>query len=95
MADYRKIPAHEAISRYAIVAAYPEKPLTDMAPGDIVILKFGRYIEHAAILSDRGIIHACEKYGGVVEHRLDRDWRARIILAYSFPAFPENHKEEI
>jgi len=93
--EYKRIPAPEAISRYAAMAAYPEKPRSEMVPGDIVILRFGRYLEHAAILSDRGIIHACEKYGGVVEHRLDRDWRARIILAYSFPAFPENHKEVI
>jgi len=84
--DYKKIPGRRAISRYAGMAGYPERRVADMMPGDIVIMRFGQAMEHAAIMSDRGVIHACEKYGKVVEHRLDDEWRARIIAVYSFPA---------
>ncbi|VAV88851.1 hypothetical protein MNBD_ALPHA02-85 [hydrothermal vent metagenome] len=82
---YKKIPGREAISRYARMAGFGEKPTAHMMAGDAVILRFGRYLEHAAILSDRGIIHACEKYGRVVEHGLDAHWRSRIISVHSFP----------
>jgi len=82
---YKKIPGREAISRYARLAGFVAKPMAHMAAGDVVILRFGRYLEHAAILSDRGIIHACEKYGRVVEHGLDAHWRSRIISVHSFP----------
>ncbi|NOZ66884.1 MAG: hypothetical protein GXP00_10395 [Alphaproteobacteria bacterium] len=82
---YKRIPGREAISRYAAMAGFLKKPMARMAAGDVVILRFGRYLEHAAILSDRGIIHACEKYGRVVEHGLDPEWRSRIISVHSFP----------
>jgi len=82
---YKRIPGREAISRYAGMAGFLKKPMARMAAGDVVILRFGRYLEHAAILSDRGIIHACEKYGRVVEHGLDPEWRSRIISVHSFP----------
>ncbi|MBL4801350.1 MAG: C40 family peptidase [Emcibacter sp.] len=85
LTDYKKIPGREAISRYANAAGFEPRPKADMAPGDVVILKFGRYIEHSAIVSDRGIIHACEKYGRVVEHSLNEEWRTRISAAYVFP----------
>ncbi|PCJ44599.1 MAG: hypothetical protein COA81_01465 [Alphaproteobacteria bacterium] len=82
---YKKIPGREAISRYAGMAGFAAKSIAQMMAGDVVILRFGRYLEHAAILSDRGIIHACEKYGRVVEHGLDPEWRSRIISVHSFP----------
>ncbi len=87
LTDYKKIPGKEAITRHVTAAGYPEHPKADMRPGDVLILRFGRYLEHSAIVSDRGIIHACEKYGGVVEHGLDEEWRSRIISVHSFPEF--------
>lgn len=83
--DYGKIPVRDAISRHAAAAGFHRHPLADMKPGDALILKISRRLEHAAILSDRGVIHACEKYGRVVEHRLDEAWRRRIMAAYAFP----------
>ena len=92
-AVYKKIPGREAISRYAGMAGFKRLPKTSIRPGNVVILKFGRCLEHAAIVSDRGIIHACEKYGKVVEHGLDEAWRFRIISVYSFPAPLGKYKE--
>lgn len=92
LADYKKIPRREAISRMTGVAGFAERPKSEMMPGDVVILRIGKYLEHSAILSDRGIIHACEKYGRVVEHRLDSEWRSRIISVHSFPDFSHKHE---
>ncbi len=83
--DYKRIPVREAISSHAHSAGFIQRSKSDMQPGNIIILKFGKYLEHAAILSDRGIIHACEKYGRVVEHGLNDEWRSRIISVHSFP----------
>jgi len=85
--NYKRIPGKAAISRYAKIAGFEQCPKTEMIPGNIVILKLGKYLEHAAIISDRGIIHACEKYGGVVEHGLDAQWRSRIMSVHIFPRF--------
>lgn len=99
-ADYKKIPGRRAISRYADFGGYKIRPLADMRPGDIVLLRFGRFLEHGAILTDRGagrfgLIHACEKYGRVVEHGLSDDWRAKIIAVYSFPDLLNEAEENI
>ena len=85
VADYKKIPRKKAISSCALQAGFTELNKTSMQPGDVIILRLGKYLEHSAILSDRGIIHACEKYGRVVEHGLDAEWRSRIISVHSFP----------
>lgn len=90
LADYKKIPRREAISRSARAAGFLLQPRSGMMPGDVVILRIGKYLEHSAIISDRGIIHACEKYGRVVEHGLDAEWRSRIISVHSFPGFSNN-----
>ncbi|MCF6216072.1 MAG: hypothetical protein L3J58_07850 [Emcibacter sp.] len=83
--DYKKTPEKFAISRQAMAAGFVGCSRKDLTPGNILILKFGKYLEHAAIISDRGIIHACEKYGKVVEHGLDEAWRSRIISVHAFP----------
>ena len=83
--DYKRIPPRDAISRQAERAGFHKVPLCHMQPGDAVIIRMGRRLEHAAILTHRGIIHACEKYGRVVEHGLDAEWHSRILAAYSFP----------
>ncbi len=90
MVDYKKIPRQKAISRIAREAGFAEKSISEMKPGEVVILRMGKYLEHAAILSDRGIIHACEKFGRVVEHGLDAEWLSRIISVHSFPDFSIN-----
>jgi len=83
--EYKKIPEKHALSRHAKAAGFAHCPKSEIKSGNILILKFGKYLEHAAIISDRGIIHACEKYGKVVEHGLDESWRSRIISVHTFP----------
>lgn len=89
--NYRKIPKRHAITRAAREFGFREKPVSESFPGDILLLKFGKSLEHVAVLSDHGIIHACEKYGKVVEHKLDQTWMGRITKAYEFP---ETQKSE-
>lgn len=83
--DYRKRPAPQLLKNMAGQAGFQEISLKEALPGDIYLLKFGRFLEHAAIISDRGIIHAYEKLGRVVEHGLNEDWRRRIVGAYRYP----------
>ncbi|MCF6197059.1 MAG: hypothetical protein L3J50_10200, partial [Emcibacter sp.] len=41
---YKKIPGREAISHYAGRVGFLKKPMTRMASGGVVILRFGRYL---------------------------------------------------
>lgn len=55
--------------------------------GDIYLLRFERDPMHFAIRSRADppyIIHAVELRGGVVEHRIDKTWRDRIMRAYRY-----------
>ncbi len=92
LADYKKIPEKKAISRIAQTAGFTERPICEMMPGNVIILRVGKYLEHSAIVSDSGIIHACEKYGKVVEHGMNSEWQSRIISVQSFPGFSNNNQ---
>jgi NlpC/P60 family putative phage cell wall peptidase len=62
-------------------------PYASRAPGDIVLMRFAVEPQHLAMLTAVDpdyVIHSAEK--GVVEHRLDSVWRARIVRVYRFPA---------
>jgi NlpC/P60 family putative phage cell wall peptidase len=62
-------------------------PFDSRAPGDIVLMRFAVEPQHLGMLTARDpdyIIHCGE--AGVVEHRLDSVWRARIVRLYRFPA---------
>lgn len=59
-------------------------PINEAAPGDVYLLKIDREPQHLAIVSDHGIIHSYSGSGGVVEHRLDDKWKARIRMALRF-----------
>lgn len=56
--------------------------MTDVLPGDVYLMRFDKDATHVAIVTDRGIIHALSTVRGVVEHRLDAAWRARIRAAW-------------
>ena len=52
-------------------------------PGAIIWIRFLRYPQHVALVTENGtIIHAYERAGGVVEHNLTRPWIRRISKAY-------------
>jgi NlpC/P60 family putative phage cell wall peptidase len=62
------------------------------APGDIVLMRFAEEPQHLGMLTAREpdyVIHCAEK--GVVEHRLDSVWRARIVRVYRFPVLTPTH----
>lgn len=92
--NYSPVPGKEVLSHHAIRAGYVRRPLSEIIPGNIAILRLGRTLDHAAIISDlgisgRGLIHACETYGKVVEHGLNRVWQKRVIAVYAFPSHEE------
>jgi len=59
-------------------------PVSDMAPGDLLLMRFSGDPQHIAIHAGETIIHAFEKSGKVVEHGLTDYWRARIVRVYRF-----------
>lgn len=67
------------------------KPLEDMAPGDVLMMRFKREPHHLAIAADYplgglSIIHSLSKpFAKVVEHRLDDDWRACVLACFAMP----------
>jgi hypothetical protein len=64
------------------------KPICEIVPGDVLLLRFTRHPQHLAIVGDRGepfsLIHAYADAGRCVEHGADQKWRRRIVAAYSF-----------
>ena len=54
-------------------------------PGDVAVFAFARRRQHAALLSDRGVIHADRRLGKVVEHGLAPHWCACLRAVYRFP----------
>lgn len=71
-------------------AAFDKQPelkrikISEMMPGDILLMTFEGQPQHVAIVSEIGIIHAYEPIGRVVEHGLNKFWRSRIVRAYRF-----------
>lgn len=57
-------------------------PITAYREGDVLLFRFHKATQHAAIVTERGIIHCCSSPGRVVEHRLDEAWRKRITHAF-------------
>lgn len=59
-----------------------------LEPGDILLLIIDNNPQHLGIVGayndELTLIHAYAPARGVVEHRLDEDWRARIVAAYRF-----------
>lgn len=51
--------------------------------GDILLMAFRKNPQHIAIRTDKGIIHAHEDSGGVIETNLDERWKKRIRGVYT------------
>lgn len=57
----------------------------DAAPGDVLLMRISQAPQHVAILSYEGyMIHAYQNIGKVAEHRIDADWKSKIIAVYRF-----------
>lgn len=59
-------------------------PIAQMQAGDILLMRFDGEPQHIAIHAGETMIHAYEKSGRVVEHRLADVWRARVVRVYRF-----------
>lgn len=62
-------------------------PVEDMRVGDVVAIAFPRLVRHVAVVGDYplggfSLIHAWNKAGKVVEHRLDERWQKLIRHIY-------------
>ena len=64
------------------------KPVAEIGPGDVLLLRFTRHPQHLALVGDRGapfsLIHAHAEAGACVEHGADARWLRRIVAAYAF-----------
>jgi hypothetical protein len=66
-------------------------PVAQMQPGDVVWMRFDGEPQHLGVVGDYvhgglSLIHAYNGAGvnKVVEHRLDENWRRRIVAAWQF-----------
>lgn len=63
-----------------------EVPIADAHAGDLALFKVRENPQHLAILTDYegglGMIHSFAPSRRVVEHRLDDDWKSRLLKVY-------------
>ena len=63
-----------------------EVPIADARTGDLALFKVRENPQHLAILSDYegglGMIHSFAPSRRVIEHRLDDDWKSRLLKVY-------------
>ncbi|WP_417319812.1 NlpC/P60 family protein [Emcibacter sp.] len=56
-----------------------------LKPGDIVLIRPGRHVQHAGILTERGLIHADARLGRVVEQSLSAFDAGQITHHFRYP----------
>ena len=63
-----------------------EVPIADARAGDLALFKVRENPQHLAILTDYenalGMIHSFAPSRRVIEHRLDDDWKSRLLKVY-------------
>lgn len=62
-------------------------PVSDMRPGDIVLMRWSDRPQHVAIVGDYAhgglsLIHSDNAFGAVTEHRYAAPWAARVLEIY-------------
>ena len=82
--DYGREPQHERFN--AAIEAALGAPVSGLEVGDVVSMRTERHPHHIAIVGDYpdglSLIHASGEHGSTVEHRLDANYRARIVNVY-------------
>lgn len=86
---YARMPANGMLERICR-SFMAEKQIGDMAPGDVLMMRFISEPHHLAIVADHpqgglSIIHALAGAGAVVEHVLDDKWRRRVMACFAMP----------
>lgn len=83
--DYPHYPDTKKL-RDILSAVMQELPISDIKPGDILLLSVDGNPQHLAITSEisgaPAMIHSYAPARGVVEHEIDAWWRSRIIAAF-------------
>lgn len=92
---YGRLPV-PAEMRSALDAHLQRIQVAEMLPGDVVWMRFDAEPQHLGILGDYvhgglSLIHAYNGAGlnRVVEHRLDDQWRRRIVAAWRYREIDE------
>lgn len=82
---YSKEPDGEYLTQ-KLVGLLDEVPPADMRAGDLALFKVRENPQHLAIITDYegglGMIHCFAPARRVVEHRLDDDWRSRLLKVF-------------
>lgn len=90
--NYSRQPAGDRM-HITMAAEMDVVPREQMAPGDVVLMRFGEEPQHVGIITDiggrLGIIHAFAQRRMVVEHGLDDVWDSRIVAVYRFKEVSE------
>lgn len=65
-------------------------PAASLEEAHVALLRFSEEPQHLAVIAPYkyggwSMIHALESAGGVVEHRIDRLWKSRIIALFRWP----------
>lgn len=89
-ADYARMPAggqlEAAIADNVAAGILRPVALADLAPGDMVLMRFEREdaARHLGMVAGDTLIHAYAVARQVVEHRIDATWRRRFVAAWRF-----------
>lgn len=83
LAAYSRFPRERQLLVHASEAGFVEaaRPFK----GCVLCLRLLELPQHLGIMTERGMIHACQSAGRVVEHRLDCSWRDRIVAVLRYP----------
>lgn len=94
MTVYGREPHKDGLRQYLIRSiGVPLNDKNEMKPGDIALMKFVKEPQHVAIIGNYvldktgknlSLIHSYGTVEKVVEHRLDDDWKDKIIEIYRF-----------
>jgi hypothetical protein len=83
---YSNRPDGVSLTRELDKALVRIKPF-EIQPGDVLSFwcETPGMIQHVALVTDRGLLHANLMFRKVIEHSMDSDWTRKIGYAYMFP----------
>lgn len=87
---YRRLPDGHSLLRQLRAEMGTEIPAQQVRPGDVIVLDWGQFPHHVAIVGDYAhgglsMIHADNVRGEVIEHRLLPLGPGRFVTAFQFP----------
>lgn len=86
---YAAVPK-DATLYHSLASVFTEIPVTDMAPGHIVLFRFTRYPQHVGFIATAEkstsptftLIHSLQQAGSVVEHHWNAFWQKRLVAVF-------------